>query len=429
MRAAVELLKAEQRARAFFAVLTQSSLGTGAGYVALLIIAYERFHSPWAISLVLLADFLPPMFLGPLFGAAADRWSRRRCAIVADVVRAVAFIGIGLVDGFVATLAFALLAGGGTALFRPAALAALPSLVARERSAAATSLYGAITDVGFTLGPALAAVALAVMSPGWLLVANGLTFAVSAVVLARIPFGDAAPRPTEESAASSSLIAEARDGMRALAEMRGMAIILWISGAAMLAGGIFNVIELPFADDDLDAGGTGYSILVAGFGLGFLAGSLRGSSGGSSRKLKRRFIEGLILTGAGDLAIAMSPGLLLALAAFALSGFGNGAFVAHQRLLIQAEVPEALHGRAFAISDTLTSWGFAVAIVAGGVLLTFASPRELFFLTGGWELLLALVAAVALRRHWVARTGGGGPEVVYPALGGGDALGRAYPRE
>src|SRR5215213_8068249 len=102
MRAAFELLREERRARAFFAVLTQSSLGTGAAYVALLVVAYDRFRSPWAISLVLLADFLPPMFLGPVLGAAADRWSRKWCAIVADVARAAAFVGIGLVDGFAA---------------------------------------------------------------------------------------------------------------------------------------------------------------------------------------------------------------------------------------------------------------------------------------------------------------------------------------
>ena len=283
MRAAVELLKAEQRARAFFAVLTQSSLGTGAGYVALLIVAYERFHSPWAISLVLLADFLPPMFLGPLFGAAADRWSRRWCAIVADVVRAVAFVGIGLVDGFVRHAR--------VRAARRRRHRAIPSL--RARSASQPRGAEAIGRSDLALRRDHRRRIHARSRPGrgrpgrdeprMAARGNGLTFAVSAVVLARIPFGDAAPRPAEESAASSSLIAEARDGMRALAGMRAMAIILWISGAAMLAGGIFNVIELPFAEDDLDVGGTGYSVLVAVFGLGFLAGSLRASRGGSSR--------------------------------------------------------------------------------------------------------------------------------------------------
>ena len=124
MRETFELLRHERRARIFFAALAQSALGTGAGYVALLLIAKDRFDSPWAISLVLLAELIPAMLFGPFFGALADRWSRRSCMIAADVMRAVAFLGIALVDGFAGTLAFALLAGIGTGIFTPAALAA-----------------------------------------------------------------------------------------------------------------------------------------------------------------------------------------------------------------------------------------------------------------------------------------------------------------
>ena len=47
--------------------------------------------------------------------------------------RAVAFVGVAMVDGFAPTVAFALLAGVGTALFTPATLASLPSLVEKER--------------------------------------------------------------------------------------------------------------------------------------------------------------------------------------------------------------------------------------------------------------------------------------------------------
>ena len=98
------------------------------------------------------------MLLGPVLGAAADRWSRKACAIVADVLRAGAFVGIALVDPFVATFAFALIAGARhRACSSPRPSSGLPSLVAPERSAAATSLYGAITDFGFTVGPALVA--------------------------------------------------------------------------------------------------------------------------------------------------------------------------------------------------------------------------------------------------------------------------------
>src|SRR4051794_21906532 len=99
MGAAIALFRREPGSRLFFAAHAQSSIGTGAGYVALLVLAYERTGSAWVVTLVLLADFLPSMVLGPLLGVAADRWSRRSCAIAADVLRAVAFVGIALSHG------------------------------------------------------------------------------------------------------------------------------------------------------------------------------------------------------------------------------------------------------------------------------------------------------------------------------------------
>src|SRR3954468_5417752 len=109
MNEALALLKSEHRARLFFAALTQSALGTGAAYPALLAIAYVRFHSPWAISLVLLADFVPAMLIGPVLGAVVDRWPKLWCAAGADLLRAVAFVGIAAVGSFEATVGIALI--------------------------------------------------------------------------------------------------------------------------------------------------------------------------------------------------------------------------------------------------------------------------------------------------------------------------------
>ena len=152
------MLRGEHRARAFLLTYAQSSLGTGAAAVALFVIAYERKPSPWAITAVLLAYDLPPGILGPFVGALVDRVSRRWCVIAADLVRVGAFAGLAAVDSIEATVAFAFLAGAATALYRPAALAALPSLVPPDRLPAVTSIYGSLTDVGRTIGPALAAV-------------------------------------------------------------------------------------------------------------------------------------------------------------------------------------------------------------------------------------------------------------------------------
>jgi MFS family permease len=379
-------------------VLTQSSLGTGAAYVALLVIAYDRFESAWAIGLVLFADLVPSMLLGPVFGAAADRWSRRLCLVVADAIRAGAFLGIALVDGFVPTVLFAMVAGAGTGLFTPAALAGLPSLVKESRLPAATALFGAIADLGFIVGPAIAAGTFLLGGPEIILIANAVTFGMSALVLTWMRFG-AAPE-SEPAEASKGLLRQAREGLGAVLAMVGLRAVIAGSGAMLLFAGLFNVAELPFVLDDLDAGDAGFAILTAIYGLGFVAGSLSGSKGGSPAELKRRWLLGLAVVSVGFVACGAAPGLIVAMLAFALAGVGNGLILVYERLLIQVTVPDRLMARVFGVKDGLTAWAFAAAFLSAGGLVEAFGARALIVIGGVGGLVVWLASRIALRKAW-----------------------------
>lgn len=398
MRPALALLRAERPARWFFAAHGQSALGSGAAYVALIVLAYDRIGTPWAIALVLLADFLPAMIFGPLFGAAADRWSRRWCTVAGDAIRAVAFIGLAFADGLLAMVALALLAGCGTALFLPSAMAGLPSLVSKERLPAATSLFGALADVGYTAGPALAAVGLALVGPETLMLVNGATFAVSALVLARLPFG-ARPR-LERRGERRSLVAEAVAGSRTVLALRGVRTLIVASAAIILFAGMFNVAELILTREELGAGDVTFALLVGLFGLGVVAGSLAGASGGTHADLKRRYLLGILATGVGLIGAGLAPHVGVAALGFALAGLGNGLVLVHERLLLLRAVRDELLGRVFGLKDAATSWGFAIAFVSAGALLTLIGTREVIVLAGVLSLAVWLVAAWTLRGPW-----------------------------
>jgi MFS family permease len=398
VRATISLLKLEPRARWFFAVLTQSALGTGAAHVALMLIALQRFDSPWAVSLVLLADMVPTMLLGPILGAAADRWPRKLCAVLGDVLRLGAFLGIALVDPFAPTVAFAVLAGVGNALFKPAVLSGLPSLVQPERAAAATSLYGAINDFGFTIGPVVTAAALLLVDPEGVMFVNALTFGASAVILWRLAWGAAVAG--EAGAARASLLQEARLGLREAVRMPGIRTVIATTAGVMFVAGLFNVAEPLFATDTLDVGGSGFGLLIASFGGGFVVGSLRGAGGGELPVLRRRYLQGLFLGGIGVLATGVAPGLLVALLTFGLAGFGNGLLLVHERVLFNRVVPDNLQGRMFAVSDTAASWAFGLSYLCAGPVLSAIGVRETIVVAGAASIAIAGVAAVALRGHW-----------------------------
>jgi MFS family permease len=395
---AIDLFRLEPRARIFFLALTQSALGTGAGYIALLLIAYERFNSPWAVSLILIADLIPAMLLGPVFGAAADRWSRRTCLVVADLIRAVAFAAIAVVDSFAATLALSALVGIGTGVFTPASLAALPSLVEPKRLPAATSVYGAIADIGFTAGPAIAAVTLLLGGPSTIIVANAATFLVSAVLLYRLRFG-AAPTKDDAAVGSRSLLREAKEGLGALSEMRGIRVVILASAAGLFFGGLFNVAELLFATGELGAEASGFSVLAALYGVGFVGGSLAGAVGGDDREQRRRFLLGLFVMGVGFLGSGLAPVFWTALVTFAVAGFGNGLLLVYERLLIQTHVPDALMARIFGAKDALTAWAFAMAFVSAGAIISAIGTRPLLIGAGAGTLTACFIGWAALSRR------------------------------
>jgi MFS family permease len=362
------------------------------------VIALDRFDSALAIGLVLFADLIPAMLLGPVFGAAADRWSRRTCLVVADILRAWAFLGIALVDGFVPTVLLAGVAGIGTALLTPAGLSALPSLVAEKRQAAATALYGAITDLGFIAGPALAGAVFVFAGPETILYANAVSFAISAFVLVWLRFGET-PAP-EEDEERSGLIKEAIDGLAAVRHMIGVREVIGGSAAVLFFGGLFNVAELPFVKDDLDGGETGFAVLNALYGIGFVGGSLSGGKGGAPPQLKRWWLIGLAVIGVGLIACGAAPGLLVATLAFSLAGVGNGLMLVYERLLIQTTVPDRLMGRVFGIKDALTSWPFAIAFLGGGVMVELLGPRAVIIVAGAGGVVVWIGARIALRGVW-----------------------------
>ncbi|HEX8066719.1 MAG TPA: MFS transporter [Thermoleophilaceae bacterium] len=401
MNATRNLLRREPRARVFFAAYAQSALGNGAGYVALVVVAYERWASPWAIALVLMADFVPAMLLGPVFGAAADRWSRRRVAIAADLIRAVAFVGVALVGGFAATVAFALLAGAGAATFTPAILASLPSLVEEKRLPAATSLYGALTDAGRTLGPAVVALALAFAGAELLAVANGLSFLISAAVLAALRFGDVREPAGDDAAPRPGLLREATEGVRATVGLTGIRVLVLASSGLLMFAAMLNIAELLVAED-LGSGETGYSILVGAAGLGFVAGSLSGAAGAEVSELKRRYLSGICVTALGVLLFGLAPAFVLAIPALALTGVGNGMMLVNERLIFQRVVPDGLMARAFALADAAGSWALAIAFVVGGVLVATLGTQMMLLAAGVGVVGVWALAAWMLRGTWTA---------------------------
>lgn len=401
-------------ARRFFAAHAQSCLGSGLAAVALSLLAYDRFQNAWAIAAVLVPDLLPAIVLGPLLGALVDRIGWRVCAVVADVLRCVAFLVILLADSLPLMIVGALIAGIGNALFGPSALSGLPRLLRGERGrAAGLGLYSAIDDLGLTAGPALASVALAVVSPAALLGFNALTFAVSAALLVGVRVdggGDVAAR------GGATLLADARAGVRELAGRPEIRTLLLASTGVVLCIGVTNVGEVFLAREVLGVGGSGLALMVAAGGLGTVLGSLcTRFTSGRAWLWRRAYAIGLAAMAVDLFVCALAGSIWLIVPALALGGFGNGLALVHDRMLLSRSAPETLHGRLFGLQKTCVSFAFAVSFLCSGALISGVGVQGAFLVMAAGLALVMVTALPRLRAAWPTPPSGRPPAL-------GDAL-------
>ena len=384
-------------ARRFFLAHAQSSLGSGIAIVGLPLLAYDHYHTPWALTAVLLCELLPAVAARPAArrarrpaAAAHLRWWRPTCCASARSGRSRCVPSLGLM------IACALVAGIGTALFNPSALASLSQLAPPEHRPAAMSLYSALDDLGLTLGPALAGALLLVVDPHILMAINAVTFTLSAGLLATLPLS----APTR-ARPRGSLLASMRAGAREIVALPGRA------AAARL----------------LDRGGD------RGRHGQRRRGHARPRAARRRRLRPRRADDGLrhrhvprldlrrahrhelaVAQGlhrrasmcmAGDLVLcAVAPYFGLLVFTFALGGFGNGLALVHDRLLLAHTVPEPLHGRLFALHKTCTSAAFVIAFVLAGALISTLGIQAMFLCGGLALIVIIVVVRPPLRALW-----------------------------
>ena len=207
---------------------------------------------------------------------------------------------------------------------------------------AATALYGAMTDLGFIVGPALAALLLLFGGPELVLCINAGTFAVSALRPEPPALRGGSRAATRRRMLAPGLFREAREGSGSSLAWLGIRAVIIGSGAMLLFAGLFNVAELPFATDEL--GRRQRRLLGAGRDL--RARVRRGVAVRGSRR-RRPSCSGAAssaasqLVGAGFIACGVAPGFGVAIPAFALAGLGNGILLVYERLLIQTTVDDA----------------------------------------------------------------------------------------
>ena len=341
-----------------------SSLGDGMVTVALAFAILDLTHSATDLGLVLAARTLTTVLVMLVGGVVADRVSRRRVMILADLVRCAGqlAIGLALVLGS-ATLAeiviSQVLVAGANAFFEPAAMGLIQATAGEYKQEANALKVMATSGTGL-LGPALGGLLVATVGGAWALVADGVTYAVSALLLARVP-----PTliPADASdAEAGSFLADLRGGLHEVVSRRWVwATILTMSLANMLMSA-WPVLAPVICRRHL-GGAPAYAALSVAFVAGMLLG------GSALLRIKPRFPlrAGFLFCIPGVLPmilLGVGAPLVLVILTQILSGVGATVLNALWWTALQEKVP------AQAISRVSSyDWAGSLAVQPIGLLL------------------------------------------------------------
>ncbi len=370
-------------------------------------LAWELTASEAWLGLLALAELMPVVIFGPLFGVWADRLDRKTVAYVTNGINIVLCGVLGLLTALAAIDIYTLwvitaLLGCVSSAFQPVRLSLIPSLVPRELLSEAVAAQSIVFNVSRFLGPALAGIVIAAFGLWSAFAINAASYfaMIAALMICEI-------RPRASRGAPSHFLADFKEGFAYTythAEIRWQILVVAISALT----GRATIQMLPAFAGDIYAGGSSMlATLTSVAGAGAVVAGLVLARLDVGHGLRRATLLGTIVTGALMGLLGATDNLVAGIVALAALGFCLTLVGIGSQTVIQTEVTEVMRGR------VLSLWA-AVAFAApalGGVLIGLSA--ELWGLGATTVAAGGLCAVPATIMAW--RTRGRGSRLVSPA--------------
>ena len=375
--------------RSLLAGLAVSQVGDWLYNLALVTLVYQRTGSALWAGVATAARIVPMVVLGPVGGAIADRFDRRRVMVACDLLRLALMLALAAAATarlpIVVVPALAALATAAGTPYLPATSATTPRLVRDADLPGANAARSAVTALGIIVGPALGGALLLLGSPALAFAVNAATFGGAAVCVLTIRSCGAfavTPGPDRGNPLTGVLRGIA-DGAAAL---RAHPAAVRLVGADIMCSLIYGTqtVLLILVARSAGLGLHGYGYLFAGIGAGGVLGT---ALAGRAARLPYRtaLVGALALVGLPTLALPAAHWGPAAIVLAGLTGAGAIGVEIMTETGLQRMLPENVFGRAYGLALPASIAG----IVAGSLI----APALVSWI-GATGALLACGAAV-----------------------------------
>ena len=374
--------------RLFFLGQTISLPGTWMQRITQAWLILTLTHSPLAVGVLALAQFLPFTAFSLFAGVVVDRLDPRRTVIgtqighmvLASTIAAITLIGV--VEAWqVYVIAF--LGGTVQVLDAPARQQLTFRMVGRDELQNAVALNSTVFNASRIFGPALAGVLLAAFGAG-------ICFAINAVSFLAVLAGLLMMRQSEflpvRKSERPTMLRGVREGLSYGLRTRDVALVLLLTLVISTFCLNFNVLLPVLAKQTLHAGPRTFGVLSAAFGLGALIGGLLAAAQGRARK--RVMLLGSAGFGLSELLMAPGGSVWLACLLLFLAGISFTTWSSNSNSIVQLAAPDHLRGRVIGLYFFAFAGTGALGGIMAGALIHVGGTRLAFAVAG----LAALVA-------------------------------------
>jgi CRP-like cAMP-binding protein/predicted MFS family arabinose efflux permease len=381
-----------------------SASGSWAYNVALMVLIFDRTHSASWVAAGALCRFLPMLVCSAYGGVIAERFERVRLMAWLNILALLLQAGLAVAAWRAAPAELALVLAGLTAVvmspYNSAVAALIPQVVGEDDLAAANALNATIDNVVVVAGPAIGAGLLLAGGPALAIAMNAVSFAVGAVMLRPVSVRS---KPSDvTSGGTAGPFRQVVDGFRALGSSTAVATFVAFSVLASFVYGTDTVLFVPISGVQLHTGTAGYGYLLAGLGVGGVAGAFV-----VNRLAARTRLAGPIL---GGIALYCLPTALLVAVHQPAVGFlfqvvrGAGTLVVDTLAItaLQRSAPKDMVARVFGAFFAVVLAAISLGALLTPVLLRAGLHATMIVYGAGIPALCLLTVPALLRADRVA---------------------------
>lgn len=386
--------------RLFFAGQFVTLIGTWIQQIAMSWLVYRLTNSAFLLGLVSFSGQLPSVFLSPITGVFADRWSRRKILIftqscymfqaitlsilvLTDAISIWHIISLGVFSGIIFTLD------------GPARQSFVIEMVEDKAYLGnAIALNSFMFNGSRLIGPSIGGILISALGEGYCFLVNGITYlaVISALLAMRIT-------PRQSNSHKTNIIQELKEGIKYTFSIPPIRSILLLLGLMSLMAMPYFLLMPVVARDVLHGGPHTMGFLMTSVGTGALIGAVYLASRSGIKGLETVIPIATTIFGIGLIGFSFSRITWLSMAFLVLVGFGMMVQNVSSNTYVQTIVDDDKRGRVMSFYNMafFSTMPFG-SLLAGSLASRIGAPHTL--LISGISCLIGMILFVSKRSNF-----------------------------